>query len=1103
MAVIMQESLRNKEPASAFPLPRYCFHGPSRHYYPFGNVPAEDFLENCIGAPNPSVLVLGCGDIRSCFYTLWKNFDSAISNAPKRFDGVRFVLNDCCAPVIARNVIFLYLCTQFCGRDEEDIKLLSSMWAIWYCHDIYPSHNRILNATLENLIKFADSRKHWSSHENPLHQMVQFTTSDCLIKVSKVWKMWLHREVKVNSEAMHKDRIKKQEKYRFYNQNNTANFMAEHMHYVYGEDVGKTEHRTSRLGSEVYLYYKSGSCYAEEVLGIQLPLQEPDINITMYERADGRYTCQHKLLPFQGYYHSLDFVEKSFSCEGSLLLSAFKVLPKYFDSSPYLANSVQQFCMWVLSSCKVLKNKNVSISFTFEGSDAIRYCQELAQKFQVCKTGFDVITTSNLIDHIGLPNLVMSCIPLLKDSGILVTTTMKMRQLDVTGEHFIRTCFGFQCELLPIVLGIRCVGYDGKEYSNPVFMKPSPPEPSHFTPGKVSTVRTFLWIKLPTSQKLIFPRLPPRESGNVTDALVNSVTSSSFALSRCGIPNLLCASIGIETAMAMLKCFISRFEDFTSTYEFWEPLCSALKETAIPFLQCLQTQMLLHNIHAHLTLSEKDCPLCTSKALHEVLGMFQLTIDLSTYDGSSFNFAAYIHKFEEPDANGLHMKALEGQDVHLFDCCGATSTDDFKVTLDFFATLSFSNNGYRVSLVGIQKTNFVNKVAIVQSALLKSTETSWRKYTFVSSEAFSKPLPKRRRNDFKVVLHNSDQSKSETRIVLARNTSTVISSRAVKTEKVSSTVVKISCGSLSFQFYSSFPIKYGDMKLRISQSSQSMTLLCQRCPYSVGDERPCFIVSPSHSLSIVPMALGEDMMERQAEIQISLKERERFQNEPFHKLIEEVPEMNVKNFLRWLFENVSKGFHLYSINSDDCCCLILVNNLLFDYNHKTPAIDLAFYFLPDSDKTFPKPKWSQLWEQLPPKYYNLTLRGCHFLKEVMFYFARRTNASLLNAEKSKYSILHAQGIAGFFTRAVIYYISIDPDLRWVSNETTISKCAHCKVTGSHLVKCTQCGSIQYCNLTCQQSHYSEHWMLCTYIKHGTYQPLVHVPFMSVAFQNFH
>ncbi len=97
------------------------------------------------------------------------------------------------------------------------------------------------------------------------------------------------------------------------------------------------------------------------------------------------------------------------------------------------------------------------------------------------------------------------------------------------------------------------------------------------------------------------------------------------------------------------------------------------------------------------------------------------------------------------------------------------------------------------------------------------------------------------------------------------------------------------------------------------------------------------------------MALGEDMMERQAEIQISLKERERFQNEPFHKLIEEVPEMNVKNFLRWLFENVSKGFHLYSINSDDCCCLILVNNLLFDYNHKTPAIDLAFYFLPDSD----------------------------------------------------------------------------------------------------------------------------------------------------------
>lgn len=78
------------------------------YYYPYGNTPAEDFLETNINNPMPSVLVLGCGDLRSCLYTLWKNFDSSILEAPKRFKGVHFSLNDHSAAVLARNVIFLY-----------------------------------------------------------------------------------------------------------------------------------------------------------------------------------------------------------------------------------------------------------------------------------------------------------------------------------------------------------------------------------------------------------------------------------------------------------------------------------------------------------------------------------------------------------------------------------------------------------------------------------------------------------------------------------------------------------------------------------------------------------------------------------------------------------------------------------------------------------------------------------------------------------------------------------------------------------------------------------------------------------------------------------
>ena len=45
--------------------------------YAYGNTPARDFLEYAPSdVEEPSVLALACGDIRSCFYTVWKNFSA-------------------------------------------------------------------------------------------------------------------------------------------------------------------------------------------------------------------------------------------------------------------------------------------------------------------------------------------------------------------------------------------------------------------------------------------------------------------------------------------------------------------------------------------------------------------------------------------------------------------------------------------------------------------------------------------------------------------------------------------------------------------------------------------------------------------------------------------------------------------------------------------------------------------------------------------------------------------------------------------------------------------------------------------------------------------
>ena len=158
--------------APTFPLAQFCYFGFYRVYHPFGNIPAEDLLKNCADILQPSILVLGSGDLRSCFYTLRKNFDSSISTAPKKFDGVLFTLNDCSAAILARNIVFLHLCLQLPDDHAEKKNWLCAMWAIWYCHELYPRHLNILDASLKTLLIFSESTERWCREDNPLNRPV-------------------------------------------------------------------------------------------------------------------------------------------------------------------------------------------------------------------------------------------------------------------------------------------------------------------------------------------------------------------------------------------------------------------------------------------------------------------------------------------------------------------------------------------------------------------------------------------------------------------------------------------------------------------------------------------------------------------------------------------------------------------------------------------------------------------------------------------------------------------------------------------------------------------------------------------------------------------
>ena len=51
-------------------------------------------------------------------------------------------------------------------EESELKKWLSGMWAIWYCHELYPDHDELLYDSLDALCKYSED---WSNSDNPLH----------------------------------------------------------------------------------------------------------------------------------------------------------------------------------------------------------------------------------------------------------------------------------------------------------------------------------------------------------------------------------------------------------------------------------------------------------------------------------------------------------------------------------------------------------------------------------------------------------------------------------------------------------------------------------------------------------------------------------------------------------------------------------------------------------------------------------------------------------------------------------------------------------------------------------------------------------------------
>ena len=1092
-----------------FPVSRFTNYNKCNFYYAYGNTPPEDLLQSVtVNVTEPEILLLGCGDIRSCLYTLWNNFNSKHS---RHFKGVHFVLNDISAAILARNVLFLYLCTKMPSDKNDVIKWVASFWSIWFCHELLPQHKQVLMDALSQLLKWSQGIQSWS--EAPLQKFIKFATSESLAKVHRIWQIWYSDGRPVGSIRTARRRFLEMSKlYKF--QNYETHFIR-----LFGSYLSSklTDSVRKHMKGEFEAYFQNGFVFVEGLLNLPVPTST-SANPTFFEAADGTYSLHGNLFPYRCFFHSFEFSSNSLRKLGysgfSLTIKAEK-----FHQQPLFANSIQQFSIWIRSCAELFSNlKSHNIVFTFQCSDAVEFCYFLSDHGRHVSGRhfpclFDAIYSTNLIDYIAPPNFVLAALLVLKQSGFLFTDTFRHIMVSYTIAGFTQALFGLKSKHLPMICGVRCIGNDN-EYSDELSIKPVPCTAEFDVLHGVIT-KSLVWQHVTGAPLKQITEEHFASLMSVMFDSINHVLTCCMGNNKGSImESLLCTT----TVIQLLKSFASQLDgreyDHTK-YQFWVPLCGMLlnQQDLKAFMMSLQTQALLHRLHLHLTVSEASCPLCNKTSLRDFVCQFSITLDKHAADTSIYiepRLSILIHNVLPADK--VVMKVWkeviatcdDNVHVHVIDCIAGREINGIT-QLDFFLPVNLPKKDYYASIIVSDYESVYSPVSsVLMHKSLNDCEATENCYLF-NQWIQSQPNPVS--STFgEITCHSGNADCFESVMVLSDQSMSALQHNQVTTKQLLTTKVDFVIGHYHKEISYPYPIEYTTMSVKLSRKNKTITVLAHRKQHQLYEEKPIYITNPDNILSLpVVLSCKEDDLEHYSLIQFNAREcaiMQKVNRNPMYM----PPEINLKETWTTILQQYKENFFqlVYDgtpINVDEWCrnvqCFLVIQNRCFDLHNKTPSVDLHFCFLtPEKCKAIYM-QWISAYENetTMSKVRDIIVdrKERWLLQNTLNYFASRTVSTLIKPVSARYKFLVHHRISQYFTRAVVYPLypnsnmteleipqPLDPSS--VSGSKPIpdqKKCSFCGKHSEDLKKCSRCRLTQYCNQECQKKHWGTHKKICS------------------------
>ncbi|KAF7310443.1 MYND-type domain-containing protein [Mycena chlorophos] len=412
-------------------------------FYPLGNVSAVSLLRDVPPEGPVTLLLAGCGDPRNILYSLY----SELPTANRKLD---FTCCDIDPAILARNVL---LYTMLADDVASDI-----IWNIFFHFHLDQSCLSRLEAHCQKLLDIRSSLDAWKS--SPYAEFIQFGTLHTFQELRRHWRLYVDMknipssrlsELKSDLWVMTKKALGVMSMCPF-GLRSAAPFVWN------AEEACSTVYKT---------YWTTGTTFTTESKQRAAKFLNPTFIYCLAGEGVYFHYATDPVAPFHlAELFSRDvgvsardlvaFAQRQFQSWGSAYRKAITS-----QKPPVIRCVVSD----ALALCRALKllNETGNIESPFA---VVPWKPEIVRldggcygrsSMHVAPTMYDVIATTNLTDHLGLLNILVTSVPLLQFHGVLYTESISPDAVDPSRD-FVKRLHG-DIQTMFFLLDIHAVEY--------------------------------------------------------------------------------------------------------------------------------------------------------------------------------------------------------------------------------------------------------------------------------------------------------------------------------------------------------------------------------------------------------------------------------------------------------------------------------------------------------------------------------------------------------------------------------------------------------------------------------------------------------------------